>query len=97
MNLQRERKNLQRSIKIIFRKSRTPLALWVHFRTNLIAWPAAYFFVHMWLQGFAHRIQISIWTFVLWGKGVLLISFVTVSIHTFRAASSNPVNTLRYE
>jgi putative ABC transport system permease protein len=65
--------------------------------SNLIAWPAAYFFMHMWLQDFAHRIHISIWTFVLSGIGVLLISFVTVSFHTFKASSSNPVHTLRYE
>jgi putative ABC transport system permease protein len=65
--------------------------------SNLIAWPVAYIMMNLWLQDFAQRIHISIWTFFLTSILVLLISFVTVSLHTFRAASSNPVNTLRYE
>jgi putative ABC transport system permease protein len=65
--------------------------------SNLIAWPVAYIIVRIWLQDFAFRINIGIWTFIFSSALVLFVSFVTVSIHTFRAAASNPVNTLRYE
>ncbi|MBD3412826.1 MAG: FtsX-like permease family protein [Candidatus Aminicenantes bacterium] len=65
--------------------------------SNLIAWPVAYIIMRLWLQDFAHRIHMSIWTFVFSGMGVLLISFVTVIFHAFKASSSNPVHTLRYE
>ena len=31
---------------------------------NIIAWPAAYFIVRAWLQGFAYRVDIEIWMFL---------------------------------
>jgi len=65
--------------------------------SNLIAWPVAYIIMRFWLQDFAFRINIGIWIFILSSALVLFVSFVTVSVHTFRAAASNPVITLRYE
>ena len=65
--------------------------------SNLIAWPVAYIIMRLWLQDFAFRINIGIWVFILSSALVLFISFVTVSVHSFRAAASNPVHTLRYE
>jgi len=65
--------------------------------SNLIAWPVAYIIMRIWLQDFAFRINIGVWIFILSSALVLFISFVTVSVHTFRAAASNPVDTLRYE
>jgi putative ABC transport system permease protein len=64
---------------------------------NIIAWPAAYYFMHKWLQNFAYRIQVNIWVFLLASALAMLIALLTVSYHSVRTALSNPVNSLRYE
>ena len=64
---------------------------------NAIAWPVAYFFVDRWLKNFAYRIQIDIMTFFLSGILVLAIALITISCQSIRAATTNPVNSLRYE
>jgi len=64
---------------------------------NVIAWPVAYYAMNRWLQNFAYRININIWMFLLAAAAVLLISFVTVSYQTLKAALANPADTLRYE
>jgi len=64
---------------------------------NLIAWPAAYYAMHRWLQNFAYRIGISPLIFFLAAGGTLALAFVTICLQTIKAASTNPVETLRYE
>ncbi len=64
---------------------------------NAIAWPVAYFFLSRWLQGFAYRMNITFLTFVFAGLISLAIALGTVSYQALRAATSNPVNSLRYE
>jgi putative ABC transport system permease protein len=64
---------------------------------NLIAWPAAYFVMNMWLKNFAYRITISIWVFILSGLIAFIIALLTVSYQSIRAATANPVEALRYE
>ena len=64
---------------------------------NLIAWPAAYFLMNNWLQDFAYRINISWWIFVLSGSIALVIALATVSFQAIKAATVNPVKSLRYE
>jgi len=61
----------------------------------------AYFGVRAWLQKFAYHIDFQ-WGFyflvlALVSLFVLLVALLTVSIHTYRAASANPVESLRYE
>ena len=70
--------------------------LWVII-ANLIAWPAAYLAMNKWLENFAYRIHIHVWTFVFSAALVILFALVTVSYQAIRAAVSNPVNSLRYE
>ena len=67
------------------------------FVANIIAWPFAYFLMNKWLQNFAFRVDISPWVFVASAALALVISLLTVSYQTVRAASTNPVNSLRYE
>ncbi len=67
------------------------------FYANIIAVPAAYYFMTNWLQDFAYRINISWWIFVLSGGMALLIALITVSSQTIKAALSNPVKSIRYE
>lgn len=63
----------------------------------MIAIPASYFIGAQWLESFSSRIVISWWFFVLAAMTALFIAWLTVAVHTFRAASANPLNALRDE
>jgi putative ABC transport system permease protein len=63
----------------------------------VIASPLAWLVMRKWLQGFANRIDISGWIFVAAGMIALVIAVLTVSVQTIRAASANPVKSLRSE
>ncbi|UCE41344.1 MAG: ABC transporter permease [Candidatus Aminicenantes bacterium] len=64
---------------------------------NMIAWPISYFFLQKWLQNFAYRTSIGIGDF-LFGSGILLaVAMLTVSFQSLRAASADPVKSLRHE
>jgi len=64
---------------------------------NLVAWPAAFFVTHRWLQNFAYRIEIGAWPFILSAGAVLLIAAATLAYQTIVAALSNPADSLRRE
>jgi putative ABC transport system permease protein len=64
---------------------------------NIIAWPIAWYGMNNWLQNFAYRINIGLWTFVLAGLLALVIALLTVSFQTIKATIANPVEALRYE
>jgi len=64
---------------------------------NLIAWPLAYFIMQNWLTNFAYRIHISPLTFLLSALLALAVALITVSYQAVRAASANPIDSLRYE
>jgi putative ABC transport system permease protein len=64
---------------------------------NLIALPISYFVLNKWLQDFAYRTSIGFGIFVITAAVTLLIAFVTVSVQAIRAATANPVESLRYE
>jgi putative ABC transport system permease protein len=63
----------------------------------LIAIPIAWFIMHKWLENFAYKTGLSWWIFVLAGVIALAIALLTVSLQSWRAASRNPVEALRYE
>ncbi|HVS94641.1 MAG TPA: ABC transporter permease [Mucilaginibacter sp.] len=63
----------------------------------LIALPVAGVLMHKWLQDFASRIDLSWWVFLLAGIAAFVIAFVTISLQAVKAASANPVNSLRSE
>ena len=65
--------------------------------SNFIAWPIAYFFMNKWLLDFAYRIDTSWLVFALSGCIALVIAILTVSWQAIRAATANPVESLRYE
>lgn len=64
---------------------------------NVIGWPLAYYVMNKWLQNFAYRTDMSFWIFVVSGTMALLIALLTVSSHAIKAATANPVESLRYE
>lgn len=63
----------------------------------LIACPLAYYFMDKWLAGFAYRIHIEWWVFVVAGALALVITVLTVSWQAIKAALMNPVRSLRSE
>jgi putative ABC transport system permease protein len=65
--------------------------------SNIIAWPVAYYFTNRWLENYAYRIEINWWIFILSGGIALLIALLTVSYQAIKAATANPVKSLRYE
>jgi putative ABC transport system permease protein len=64
---------------------------------NLIAWPVAYFAGKGWLNNFAYRTQIPAVFFIGALVTSLVIGLMTVIYKAIRAASANPVDSLRYE
>jgi ABC-type antimicrobial peptide transport system permease subunit len=62
-----------------------------------IATPTAYYFMHNWLENFPYHTNLSWWIFASAGAGALLITLLTVSYQSIRAALANPVKSLRSE
>ena len=98
----------QRTKEIGIRKilgSTTGGILWLFF-SNMIRWiliatliaaPIGWLAMSNWLSGFAYRIPLRIWPFLLAGIAAFLIAFLTVSVQTLKAARVNTVESLRYE
>jgi len=63
----------------------------------LLATPAAWFSMNRWLEGFAYRLEIQIWIFILAGVVAIAVAVVTIGFQAFKAARANPVSTLRSE
>jgi putative ABC transport system permease protein len=63
----------------------------------VVASPLAWYFMNKWLEGFAYRINISWWIFLLVGVLSILIALITISFQAIRAALTNPVKSLRTE
>ena len=64
---------------------------------NIIAWPIAWVMSKAWLQNFAYRTSIEAWIFLFAGARAVGIAVLTVSFQSVKAATSNPVDCLRYE
>ena len=64
---------------------------------NIVAWPIACIVMNKWLQGFAYRTSITVWTFALSAILALIVALLTVSYQAIKAARSNPVDSLKYE
>ncbi len=64
---------------------------------SFIAIPATWYIMNLWLQNYANRIHLSIWTFVLALFIAIAIAVITVSWQSWKAATRNPVEALRYE
>ncbi len=63
----------------------------------VIASPVSYLFMHKWLQSYEYRTGINWWIFVIAAIGALVITLLTVSYQSIRAALANPVKSLRSE
>ncbi len=63
----------------------------------LIATPLSYWLMNDWLQAFAYRIDISLWVFAIAGFLAIAIALTTISFQAIKAASANPIKSLRTE
>ncbi len=63
----------------------------------VIATPIAYYAMNKWLETFAYKTTLSWWIFALAGLLALGIALLTVSWQSWKAATRNPVEALRYE
>ncbi len=63
----------------------------------LIAVPTAYYFMHSWLQHYTYRAEISWWIFAVTAAGAIMITLLTVSYQSIKAALMNPVKSLKSE
>jgi putative ABC transport system permease protein len=63
----------------------------------LVSCPIAWYAMNLWLENFAYKTTLSWWIFALAGFLALGIALLTVSWQSWRAATRNPVEALRYE
>ena len=90
------RKVLGASVTQIVRMLSTELVLLILLAFVLVT-PVAWYAMNKWMQSFADRTTISWWIFALSGAGMLLTAFFTQSFQSIKAATANPVNSLRNE
>ena len=62
-----------------------------------LAAPLSYYFMHSWLRNYEYRTDVHWWIFAAAGIGTLLVTLVTVSLKSIRAAMANPIRSLRSE
>ncbi len=80
-------------IVILLSKDLTRLVL----LANIIAWPVAWYLLNQWLQNFLYRTHIRFDIFIVAGAITFIIALVTISYQAIKAATANPVDSLRYE
>ena len=71
--------------------------VWLVGLSLVLAIPISWWAMNRWLQGFAYRVPLSWWMFVLAGVLAIVIALVTVSFQAIRAAIANPIRALRSE
>jgi len=63
----------------------------------VIASPVAYYYLHNWLQQYDYRIAINPFVFIIAGIAAIMITITTISFQAIKAATANPVKSLRTE
>ncbi len=89
------RVNGARTYEILFMLNKEFLTLIVF--SFIFACPIAWYAMHKWLQNFAYKTELSWWVFAVAGVVAMTIALLTVSWQSWRAATRNPVEALRYE
>ena len=70
---------------------------WLIVIASIIAIPAGWFFMDLWLQNFAYHASMSIWIFLASAIIAYIIAIATVSFQAYRFATHNPADVIRYE
>jgi putative ABC transport system permease protein len=63
----------------------------------IIAIPIVWLAANKWLQNYAFKIDLSVWLFIIGGIIMLLPALVILLLRTYKAASLNPVESLKSE
>ena len=90
------RKVLGASIQQVFYSNAGKFTLFI-IAGFIFAIPIAYYLSSVWLSDFAHVVKIGINVYLFALLGTLFVGLLTVSFKSLRAATMNPVRTLREE
>jgi putative ABC transport system permease protein len=71
--------------------------VWLVLTACALSAPLAYYLMELWLENFVYRTELSVWVFVGTAVGAISITLLTISYQAIRAATANPVNSLRSE
>jgi putative ABC transport system permease protein len=63
----------------------------------ILAIPSGWYLMNRWLEDYAFRIRIGWWVFAIAGFLALFVAVITICIQTLKAATSNPVESLKTE
>jgi putative ABC transport system permease protein len=63
----------------------------------IIASPVAYYFMHNWLHNYQYHTDIAWWIFIITAIGAMLITLLTISFQSIKAALANPIKSLKTE
>jgi len=69
----------------------------VIFIALIVSWPLTYLGILQWLQAFANRMPVSILLFLVPLALVILATMLTISANILRAATANPVDSIKHE
>lgn len=67
------------------------------FISIVIATPLAWYAMNKWLEDYPYRISMNFWVIVIAGGGSILIAVLTIGSQAIKAATANPVKSLRSE
>jgi putative ABC transport system permease protein len=81
------------SIVMLFYKQYFKLVL----IANIIALPLGWYLMNNWLRDFPYRVSVSWWVFAVSLSAGIIIAFCTIAFKTIKAATANPVDSLRAE
>ncbi|MFP4023032.1 MAG: ABC transporter permease [Thiohalospira sp.] len=90
------RKALGSNVRLVLMLLNKDILKWVLI-SSVIGIPASYYFMKNWLENFAYRIELNIWFFVVALIIALVIASLTITVQSFKTASKNPTDSLRYE
>jgi len=63
----------------------------------LIGIPVSIYVMKLWLNKFAYKTELSWWIFAMAGISAVFIAILTISLQSWRTATKNPIEALRYE
>src|SRR5213075_1265079 len=63
----------------------------------VLAAPLAWYGVDWWLKSYTYKAEIGVFVYAIAGVSAFVIAWITMSFQSFKAATSNPVNSLRSE
>jgi putative ABC transport system permease protein len=84
--------NTVRIITLLVRGFFLPVLL-----ANLVAWPAAWYLMRRWLEGFPYGMDLTVMPFLLSAFLAIIVAAATLLAHAVKAAKTDPVSALRYE